>query len=208
MVSLGLLLGLHTTYVLDLMDWKDLAKHVADASPLLGGLLGGPAGATVGAWIAKAFGSSSGKPEDVLKALTDDAQWAFKLKELEVTHQKDILTLQTQLDVEELKTQVSQIQAVNETMRVEAQSEHWVQYSWRPFWGFSSGLAFFIICVFFCVLAYDAIYGRNTEAMKMIPELVSAFTGLFSIAGAVLGISAWFRGKEKIEKILGDKKSS
>ena len=190
------------------MNWQDIAHKVADASPLLGGLLGGPAGATVGAWIAKAFGTASGKPEDVLKALTDDAQWAFKLKQLEADHEKDILQLQLNAATEELKAATSVVLAVNETMRAEATSEHWVQYSWRPFWGFSSGIAFLIVCVFFCVLAYEAIYGGKPEAMQMIPQLVSAFTGLFSIAGAVLGISAWFRGKEKIERVTSKKEGS
>ena len=41
------------------MEWKDLAADVAKAAPILGGLLGGPAGAAVGGLIASALGTSN-----------------------------------------------------------------------------------------------------------------------------------------------------
>jgi hypothetical protein len=31
----------------------------------------------------------------------------------------------------------------------------------------------------------------------MIPQLVGAFATLFAIPGAILGVTAWHRGKEK-----------
>lgn len=87
--------------------------------------------------------------------------------------------------------------AVNITMQAEAKSEHWPQWSWRPFWGFSSALAFLFVAGLCCVLAYQAILGGRPESIAMIPQLVAAFATLFTIPGAILGVTAWHRGKEK-----------
>ena len=35
------------------MDWKDVAGVVGKAAPILGGILGGPAGAAVGSLVAR-----------------------------------------------------------------------------------------------------------------------------------------------------------
>lgn len=90
--------------------------------------------------------------------------------------------------------------AVNETMQAEAKSEHWPQYSWRPFWGFVSGGAFLVVVVLCCWLAFKAVSGAKPDALTMIPQLVTSFTGLFAIPGAILGVSAWHRGKQKREQ--------
>lgn len=87
--------------------------------------------------------------------------------------------------------------AVNVTMQAESKSEQWPQYSWRPFWGFVSGLAFLIVVSFCCFLGYKAVIGGDTDALEMIPKLVTAFAALFTIAGAILGVTAWHRGLQK-----------
>jgi hypothetical protein len=82
-------------------------------------------------------------------------------------------------------------------MQAEASSERWPQYSWRPYWGFISGTAFGFVVVLCCILGYNAVIDKNTEALRMIPELVTAFATLFAIPGAILGVTAWHRGKAK-----------
>ena len=49
------------------MDWKDIAGTVGKAAPLLGTLLGGPAGGAVGAIIASALGTG-GSADEVAQA--------------------------------------------------------------------------------------------------------------------------------------------
>lgn len=115
---------------------------------------------------------------------------------LALEFQKAWMATELALEQEETKRQ----QMVNETMRAEAQSEHWPQWSWRPFWGFTSGLAFLFVAVLCCVLGYRAIVEKDSAALTMIPQLVSAFAALFAIPGAILGVTAWKRGQEKIEK--------
>lgn len=102
----------------------------------------------------------------------------------------DFLVKLEELDIERLK-------AVNETMRAEAHSEHWMQYSWRPVWGFVSALAFLCLVIAVGILAYKAIADGNQNAMAMIPQLISSATMLFGIPAAILGVASWHRGKEK-----------
>lgn len=66
------------------MDWKDIAGAVGKAAPILGTLLGGPAGAAVGSIVASALGSG-GTPEDVAAVLASDPQAMVKLREIEAT---------------------------------------------------------------------------------------------------------------------------
>lgn len=64
------------------MDWKDIAGKVGAAAPVLGTLLGGPAGGAVGSLIAAALGTKS-DPEEVDAALAADPAAAQKLRELQ-----------------------------------------------------------------------------------------------------------------------------
>lgn len=102
---------------------------------------------------------------------------------------------QTAVQIEAIGQQLPM--AVNATMQAEAKSEHWPQYSWRPFWGFVSGIAFLVVVVFCCILGYKAIIKGEADALVMIPQLISSFAALFAIPGAILGVTAWHRGKQK-----------
>ena len=63
------------------MDWKEIGKKVADAAPMLGTLLGGPAGGAFGALVASTLGTKP-DPQAVDVALkSPDA--LIKLRELE-----------------------------------------------------------------------------------------------------------------------------
>lgn len=181
------------------MDWKALGTKVADAAPILGTLLGGPQGAIVGSWIAKKFGTDN-NPESILETLNKDAEWAFKLKQLEADQELQILTLQQQITLEEIKSHVTSLQAVNQTMQAESMSEDPWQRRWRPFIGFVFGGAFAVVTAWVCYLMYLALFERNHDAMRSIPDLVDTFTMLFAIPGAILGVSAWGRNQLKLKR--------
>lgn len=108
----------------------------------------------------------------------------------------------TRIAIAQIATKLEEVEqqlplAVNRTMQAESKSEHWPQYSWRPFWGFISGIAFLFVAMLCCYLGYKAVVSGKTEILRMIPELVTAFAMLFSIPGAILGVTAWQRGKQK-----------
>jgi hypothetical protein len=165
------------------MNWSDIAKTVGSAAPLLGTLLGGPAGAAVGAMVASALGTGA-TPDEVSQALAVSPDAAIKLKQIEATRQVDLQTLVVQAEQNRLAAETSNLLAVNATMQAEAKSEHWPTYSWRPFCGFVFGTMF--LGVYFVLpLARLPVPTVPTEAWFAI--------------GGVLGVASWFRGKAQAD---------
>ena len=64
------------------MDWKDVSTIVARSAPILGTLLGGPAGAAVGGLVAAALGVNS-SPDSVRSAIAADPNAALALAKFE-----------------------------------------------------------------------------------------------------------------------------
>lgn len=64
------------------MDWRDVAGKVGAAAPILGTLLGGPAGAAVGGLVAAALGTGN-TADDVSQAMATNPDAAVKLRQIE-----------------------------------------------------------------------------------------------------------------------------
>ena len=165
------------------MNWTDIAKTVGSAAPLLGTLLGGPAGAAVGAMVASALGTGA-TPDEVSQALTVNPDAAVKIKQIEAARQVDLQQLVVQAEQNRLAAETSNILAVNATMQAEAKSEHWPTYSWRPFCGFVFGTMF--LGVYFVL------------PLAKLPVPVVPTEAWFAIGG-VLGVASWFRGKAQAD---------
>ena len=60
------------------MEWKDISRIVGTAAPILGTLLGGPAGALLGGLVSSALGTDN-TPDAVHAAIASDPQAALKL---------------------------------------------------------------------------------------------------------------------------------
>lgn len=190
------------------MDWKELGqKIIGVGAPILGTALLGPgAGTAVGSLIADLFGGKN-DPSSINAAIQADPQAATKLIELQFKHQERFAELALDHARTENERELGIILEVNKTMREEAKSEHWPQWLWRPYWGFISGTAFLVVCVFVCFLAYEAITAKDlataSSAIGSIPIIIGAFTSLFAIPGAILGITAWGRNKLKEHAVAG-----
>lgn len=108
-------------------------------------------------------------------------------------------------------------------------SEQWYSKSWRP----AAAFVYLLICFidFSLMPIYIEWFHQSTSVSKLVDlslkyndplkafqilhdtkvwkPLTLAYGGLFHAAfGAVLGVSAWQRGKEKIAKITNDPKST
>lgn len=79
------------------------------------------------------------------------------------------------------------ITAVNATMQAESKSEHWMQWSWRPTFGFTAAG---ILVNNYILLPYLIKFGAVYIAVP---------TEVWLMITAVLGVAAWTRGTEKIE---------
>jgi hypothetical protein len=65
------------------MNWSDIGKAVGSVAPVVGGLLGGPAGAAVGSLVAGVLGTDK-TPDAVNAALAADPQALAKVQELQI----------------------------------------------------------------------------------------------------------------------------
>lgn len=105
----------------------------------------------------------------------------------------------------ELQTQQqlsSQIESINATMREEAKSEHWPQYSWRPSIGFAFAIQALSLGLTFAFLIIRIAlgYGLDGAAMNQISVVMGAMAPLFLAEGGILGVAAGLRGMEKWQK--------
>jgi len=173
------------------MDWNDLGKSIANMAPMLGSALG-PGGTLIGSLISSAFGSDTEDPEELAKIISADPQAAVKLREIELNNKVELEKLVIQAEANRLANETSRIESVNATMRTESISGDVWQRRWRPFWGYISGTAFFmqILAIIYVMIAQPA------TAAAIIGSIASLQV-FWSVPLAVLGISAYQRGREK-----------
>jgi len=74
------------------MDWKDIAGMVGKAAPILGTLVGGPAGAAIGGLIGSALGTAA-TPDAIKNAIAADPEAALKLQMLVETNKAQLEAL-------------------------------------------------------------------------------------------------------------------
>lgn len=159
------------------MDWKDISQAVGKAAPLLGTLLGGPAGAAVGGLVASALGTDN-TAEAVSTALANpDA--LVKLKQIEADRASRFQELVADQAKAEMAASVQNAQDINKTMQAEAAADHWPTYSWRPFIGFMFGA--YIASLWLLPLLH-------VTPATLTPDMTLAI-------GGILGVASWFRGK-------------
>ena len=65
------------------LDWKDISNVVGKTAPILGTVLGGPAGGAIGALVSSALGTEN-SAESVLEAINTNPEITVKLKQLEI----------------------------------------------------------------------------------------------------------------------------
>ncbi len=94
-----------------------------------------------------------------------------------------------QIDIASKQLEGSLVTAVNTTMQAEAKSEHILQWAWRPTFGLTGAG---ILVNNYILLPYFSKFG-------IVPIAVP--TEVWLMLMAVLGVAAWTRGQEKIEKL-------
>lgn len=175
---------------------KKIGDGIVDFAPTVAKYLtasgiGAPAGLAVEAVgaLGKVFGlGTNPTPEELATAMLKDPEARFK-----------VILAEQSFTLEVIKQETAAILAVNATMQSEGKSEHWPQYSWRPYWGFASGTAFFFVCILVCILSWQAVVNKDASALGMIPLIIGAFATLFAIPGGILGIASWKRGQMQVE---------
>lgn len=177
-------MGLHAT------DWERIAAQIAQiGAPVLGGLLGGPAGAAVGEAVARAVGAAA-TPDAVAQAIAADPTAAEKIRALELQNQFSLHALR-------ISSETARVVAVNQTMQAEAASSS-LWDKWRGAWGWISAVAF---AVQIGALAWVMVGQGMTAAVTAVSSLSGVMFTLWSVPGAILGVTAWHTGQSERERI-------
>ena len=153
------------------MDWKDIASTVGKAAPILGTLLGGPAGAAVGSIIASALGTGN-TAEDVSAAIAADPAAMVKLREIEASKTVRLQELAADMAKHEIATAAADRASARER---EAKTGD----TFTP-----RALALLVTAGFFGVLAYLLVEGKPAAGgdalLVMLGSLGTAWTAIVS----------------------------
>lgn len=141
------------------MNWKDVSNAVGSAAPILGGLLGGPAGAAVGSLVSAALGTDN-TPDAVNKAILASPDAALKLAELQenakVQLQQLAVTAEQNRLANELAVYQAEVSDRDSARQLAAkQPRDWV----RP------TITFALLAGSMCVMLY-ILSGRSESVLK------------------------------------------
>lgn len=92
------------------MNWSDIGSIVGRAAPIVGTLLGGPAGAAVGALVASALNVSN-DPEAVNAALAGNPDALVRIQELQVNAGVQLEQLAVQIETTRIQAEGAQYAA-------------------------------------------------------------------------------------------------
>lgn len=92
------------------MNWSDIGNLVGKAAPIVGTLLGGPAGAAVGAMVASALGTSN-DADAVSAALTGNPDALVRIQELQTNARVQLEQLAVTAENNRLQAEAAQYSA-------------------------------------------------------------------------------------------------
>lgn len=92
------------------MNWSDIGSLVGKAAPLVGTLLGGPAGAAVGAMVANVLGVPN-DPESVSSALAGNPEAYARIAELQINANVQLQQLAVTAEMNRLQAEGAQYAA-------------------------------------------------------------------------------------------------
>lgn len=168
------------------MNWNDLAATVGKAAPILGTLLGGPAGAAVGSIIASALGTGN-QPEDVSAAIQADPSAMIKLREIEASKTVRLQELAADMAKHDLTTAAADRDSAR-------QREVKTGDTLAP-----RTLALLVTCGFFGVLAQLLVVGKPEQGGDALLVMLGALGGAWgSVIAYYFGSSAGSAAKTEL----------
>lgn len=173
------------------MSWSDVSNIVAKAAPLVGTLLGGPAGGTIGGMVASVLDTDP-EPRAVLDALKADPAAIERVRKLELDHEKELKRMS-------FEAETARLAEVNRTMRAEAASNDGYVRRWRPTFGYAVAATWTIQTIGLMVAIGYAISKPEQASViiNAIGTLMGAMTVMWSLALAVLGVNVAKRSQDK-----------
>lgn len=186
------------------VNWNKVGSFLLENGvKRIGGLLTNPVAEVIDT-VSDLIGGELGEkdPEKVYEILKKDKEALLRIKELELTYKTDLEKLAIQSRANQLAADTARIHATNRTMQAEMQAKWKWSAFWRPLWGVLSAIAFFVqmvgIMIILGILVSKVLSGEVSnisQVLNAISTVMSALFPMWGIAGAVLGVTAWHRGK-------------
>jgi hypothetical protein len=171
--------------------WDNVKSIIAKAAPLVGGLLGGPAGGGIGTLVASTLGVED-TPEAIEAELKSNPGALLKIKQMESDERVRLRELAyEQAKVESAERSLA-ISEQHKTIQKELSSEDAFVRRWRPTFGYAVCLAW--VSLFFGIAFVMLFYPEHTETAF---TGAAKLTGIFSVALTVLGINIHKRSQDK-----------
>jgi len=143
------------------------------------------------------FGSKKNKVENAVSVL-EDAMGELKGKELPPETQLEVMKATQEYEKDMRKIDTEQMGVVAKTMiEYDTKADKWYQKAWRPAWAFMSCGCFGYVIVVLIDTFKMAVKMNNPAVMNTMPQFVFNIFLLFTIPGAVMGVTAWGRNKLK-----------
>lgn len=89
------------------MNWSDIGNIIGKSAPVVGTLIGGPAGAAVGALVANVLGVRN-DPESVNAALATDPDAMVRIQELQVNAKVELQRIAAQVTMQVIQAEGAQ----------------------------------------------------------------------------------------------------
>ncbi|EJA3101998.1 holin family protein [Vibrio fluvialis] len=171
--------------------WDKVKSLIGGAAPLVGSLVGGPAGASVGALIAETLGVEN-SAEAIEAELVRNPDALVKIKQMESEERirlRELSYQQAELESVERKLVVTEQTKV---ILSELASDDTYIRRWRPTFGYAVCLAWTLL--FFGITGLMVFHPEQTAAAF---DGAAKLTGLFSVALTVLGLNIHKRSQDK-----------
>lgn len=167
--------------------WESIKELIGTSAPVVGGLIGGPAGVAVGGLVAKVLGVEN-TPEAIEAELRTNPEAMLKLKELEVSKELAILKAQLENKQEDNRHVESYVNAQagefkdSRNMQVEALrqddkfSKRFVYY-FAMFW--SVFAVIYIGCITFVEIPKENVRFADVIIGFLLGTIIATIIGFF-----------------------------
>jgi hypothetical protein len=182
------------------MDWKDIAGVVGKAAPILGTLIGGPAGAAIGGIIGSVLGTAN-TPDAIQASIATDPQAALKLAQYESDNRLKLQQLAFAHADNEIAAQTAAIQADVEDRKSARQREVDAKDTMTP-----QLLAMGVTAGFFGVLGFLLWNGKPASGGDALLVMLGALGGAWaSIIAYYFGSSS---GSDRKTELMAKSRSA
>jgi hypothetical protein len=171
----------------DPKDLETLGVEIAKVgAPIIGNALGGPLGSMIAGSVVDALAGALGvpaTPADVTTAVRTNPAAPAACQQIEAAHQEDVLPV---------------LQLIADSEKVELTSgDRFVRWA-RPsaIWTVSGATAAYSACVIAATVKY--LITGDTTALAILLTNAAALSIALAPAGAIAGVTAWWRSQEKI----------